>query len=127
MIVVIIYSNYRPRSFLHHQFDQVPVPPTVYDPQGYNSMLPELSILARYLLIYYKCFLSGKVKKNFTVAKGFIFLHCRPPQLANYHQQPNQVWNTQNSLLPGSSMPSRSQFYLHLFHLFSQDKLYIPC
>ncbi|GLT64308.1 hypothetical protein SLA2020_368120 [Shorea laevis] len=73
------YALLRPRSFLHHQFDQVPVPPTVYDPQGYNSMLPELSILAR------------------------------PPQLANYHQQPNQVWNTQNSLLPGSSMPSRLQ------------------
>ena len=56
LIAVIIFHNYRPRSFLHHQFDQVPVSPNVYDPQGYNSMLPELSILARYLLIHYKCF-----------------------------------------------------------------------
>jgi hypothetical protein len=63
LITVTIFSNYRPRSFLHHQFDQVPVPTNVYDPQGYNSMLPELSILARYMLIYCKCFYLGKLKR----------------------------------------------------------------
>ncbi|XP_042982051.1 uncharacterized protein LOC122311528 isoform X3 [Carya illinoinensis] len=69
--------SYSPRSFLYHQ--AVSVPPNVYDPQGFNSMLsPELSISAR------------------------------TPQLTNYQQQ-NQVWMTPNSLLPGSSMVSRLQ------------------
>ncbi|KAF5450837.1 hypothetical protein F2P56_031156 [Juglans regia] len=68
--------SYSPRSFLYHQ---VSVPPNVYDPQGFNSLLsPELSISAR------------------------------TPQLTN-HQQQNQVWMAQNSLLPGSSTVSRLQ------------------
>ncbi|KAK4559651.1 hypothetical protein RGQ29_008737 [Quercus rubra] len=70
----------RPRSYVYPQVNQVTVPSNMYDPQVYNPMLTQdLSI------------------------------SVRPSLLGNHQQQLNQVWTTQNSILPGSSMPSRLQ------------------